>query len=254
MRGVALSVSKDFQHWTPKKTILTTDEKDGYPWTQTYSMAVTAYGDQLIGLLSLIHLDRIPGNNSLGDMDLQLTVSRDGRKWKRVADRAVFLSPTKGTWDKGRIMSPATTLVIKDDQIYVYYTGVRSRHGEGWDRPAIGVATLPADRFVAMRPQDTTKEGILETKPFRFQGGKLRVNADMSAEDLRVELLDKSGEVIPGFERQNSRLVRSDKLRFEVSWASANETNSLKKLAQNRSIAVRFILRRGSLFSFQITD
>ncbi len=41
MRGVGLSVSKDFENWARKKTVLTTDEVDGYPWTQPYGSSVT---------------------------------------------------------------------------------------------------------------------------------------------------------------------------------------------------------------------
>jgi hypothetical protein len=91
IREVAFSKSVDFHAWTPKETIFASDQEDGYPWTQPYGMAVTAYGDALIGLPWFIHLDRTKDNQRVGRLDVQLAVSRDGRRWKRVADRAVFI-------------------------------------------------------------------------------------------------------------------------------------------------------------------
>ena len=133
MRGIGLTISKDFQTWSPKEAVFTTDEKDGYPWTQPYGIAVTPYGDQLIGIVSVLHLDKIEGNNSLGDEDTQLVVSRDGRNWTRVADRATFLAPSPGTWDQGRIHAPATSMLVKDDVVHIYYSASDQRHGtEGW--------------------------------------------------------------------------------------------------------------------------
>jgi hypothetical protein len=120
MREVGLSVSKDFVNWTPKKTVFKTDQKDGYPWTQPYGMAVTPYGDQLIGIVWLLRLDQKQGNNKHGDIDeTQLVVSRDGRTWNRVADRTPFLKPTPIAWDRGGLW-PGTTMFVKDDQVYIY--------------------------------------------------------------------------------------------------------------------------------------
>ncbi len=139
MRKVALSTSTDFNSWTPKETIFTTDAEDGNPWTQPYALGVTPYGDQLIGILWLLHLDEIPGNNGLGDMDVQLMTSRDGRDWQRVAGRDVFLEPTPGAWDQGRIMV-STTMLLRDDQVYIYYTSSETRHGSGsWGTLGIGL-------------------------------------------------------------------------------------------------------------------
>ncbi len=160
MRGVGLSVSKDFVEWTPKETVFTTDKEDGYPWTQPYGISVTPYGDVLIGILWLLHLDEVEGNNSLGTMDTQLVVEpRRPRLATRVADRAPFLSPTPGTWDAGRVF-PGTTLFRRNGKVWIYYTGVGTRHGEGWGEMGIGLATLPEDRFVGLRVREGESSGI----------------------------------------------------------------------------------------------
>ncbi|MBP90782.1 MAG: hypothetical protein CMJ64_29405 [Planctomycetaceae bacterium] len=256
MRGIGLSTSQDFENWTQKESIFTTDEKDGYPWTQPYGLAVTPYGDQLIGILWLLHLDKIEGNNSLGDEDTQLVVSRDGRNWKRVADRATFLAPTPSTWDRGRIHAPTTSMFVKDDLVYIYYSASDTRHGSGsWGSPGIGLATLPADRFVGLRQRNASAAGVLETRLLEFSGTSLLVNADAQAADLQVELLDRRGEVLAGFDRTCSRLIAHDKLRHRVVWETDGKRHTLKEAADTGPLALRFILNDGCmLYALQFTE
>ncbi|MEX2306823.1 MAG: C45 family autoproteolytic acyltransferase/hydrolase [Pirellulales bacterium] len=253
MRGIGLSVSKDFEQWTAKQPIFTTDEKDGYPWTQTYGLSVTPYGDQLIGILLVLHLDKVEGNNSLGDEDTQLVVSRDGRNWSRVADRATFLAPSPGTWDQGRIHAPAASMLVKDDVVHIYYSAADTRHGsESWGTAGIGLATLPADRFVALRQQDASAVGELQTRLLEFSGDTLLVNAEGREADFQVELVDKAGQVLPGFGRQTSRLIAHDKLRYRVVWDANGQQQSMKDAAKTQPLALRFIVNDGALYAFQI--
>lgn len=245
MRGVGLSTSADFENWSPKQLVFQTDAKDGYPWTQPYGMSVTAYGDQLIGLIWLLHLDQVENNNTHGDMDVQLMTSRDGRSWGRVADRSPWLSPVPQSWEQGCVF-PGTTMFVKDDVIFIYYTGKSTRHGTPGEY-GIGLATLPVDRFVALRRESETEPGKLETAMFQANGQTLVVNADVGERDLQVELLDSTGKVIPGFDRESSRMKRRDKLRVTVTWGD-NE----RQLPENQPLSLRFILRKGSLFAFQI--
>lgn len=250
MRGIGLSSSQDFNKWSPKELIFRTDEKDGYPWTQPYGLAVTPYGDLLLGILWLIRLDKIQGNNSLGDEDTELIVSRDGRNWQRVSDRARFLEPTQGSWDEGRIHAPATQMFIKDDVVHIYYGATNTRHGSGdWGKPGIGLATLPADRFVALHQQDSNLEAILETPPLRFDGSKLLVNANIDPSDLQVELLNAEGNVLSGFDRNSCQLRSHDKLRWQINWASDTSISNAMGL---QPLIFRFILRAGELYAFQI--
>jgi hypothetical protein len=186
-------------------------------------------------------------------MDVQLMTSRDGRDWHRVADRGVFLECTPGAWDQGRIQGPSTTMVLDDDQISVYYSGTDTRHGSGsWGSPGIGLATLPADRFVALVPDNSAQDGVLETKLFTFEGDALLLNADVPEGGLQVELLDDQGNVLPGFDRDNFQLVQKDDLRYWASWGEGYE-DPLSPVA-TQEIAIRFIVEDGALYAFQIVD
>jgi hypothetical protein len=213
-------------------------------------LSVTAYDDQLIGLLWLLHLDRKAGNNSLGDMDVQLIVSRDGRTWNRVADRSVFLKPTPGAWDSGRVF-PGTTLVRHGDRILIYYTGTNTRHGEAWGEPAIGIASLPADRFVGFRPDSAEQSGVLETTRLQTDGDELIINADVVEGQLQVELLDSSGQVISGFSRSDCHIATRDPLRSVVTWGYGTEERHFCD-RPDPFAAIRFRISAGALYAFQV--
>jgi hypothetical protein len=254
MRGVGLSTSDDFEHWTHKQLVFTTDGQDGYPWTQPYSLAVTPYGGQLIGIVTMLGLDRIEGNNMLGDQTTQLLVSRDGRRWRRVADRQEFLAPTRGSWDAARVF-PGTSMIVKDDQVLIYYTGIDTRHGDGqWGNPAIGLATLPADRFVAVEKCEGTDEGIVQTSPLRFRGDTLLVNADVQNGDLEVELLDRQGNVLADFARDRCHLTVHDALRYRVTWQNGGQEKGPVDVAALPAVALRFIIRGGKLYAFEVRE
>jgi hypothetical protein len=269
MRAVGLCVSSDFDTWTPKQSVFKADQQDGYPWTQPYGLCVTPYGDVLIGLAPMLHLARETANNSYGTMDVQMVVSRDGRAWRRVADRAAFMedaaeSPEgseKRRWDAH--VYPSTTMFVWNDTAYLYYTGTNLLHGERRKTPSIpvkygiGLATLPADRFVALRPEPAGAEGMLETRPFRCRAKSLLVNAEVnvrvSPSDQQVEVCDAAGNVLPGFARQDSRLKVRDPLRYEVEWHSSGSAQSLGAAVQSQpAIVLRFYLRGGLLFAFRL--
>ncbi len=254
-RAVALCISNDFEHWTYKQTIFMTDKEDGSPWTQPYGMSVTPYGDQLIGLMFMLYLDPVEGNNMFGDMNIQILTSRDGRNWSRVADRAVFLEGTTGSWDGMRIMSPAASMFVKDDLVYIYYNGSNTRHGDKKTKSVscIGLATLPADRFVSFQPENPEKEAILETCLLQFTGGDLILNAETQPEDLRVELIDPHGLVVEGFDRSTCKLTKQDALRYRVTWNTPAGEKSLADARTIQPLALRFILKENAkVYAFQI--
>ena len=263
-RGVGLCISKDFVHWTPKKSVFKSDKKDNHPWTQPYGICVTPYGDVLIGLVPMLYLVPEKGNNGYGPMDVQMAVSRDGRQWRRVANRSVFIRCKKRQrpqpWDL--LAYPSTTMFVRNDTVHIYYTGINIWHGESRRgkgvpyRRSIGLATLPADRFVALTPAGDA-EGVLVTKSFLPPAGDLLVNAELrDPGDLSVELLDARGAVLKGFDRRHCRLTPADKLRYRVHWNHGEGViHSWSDAVRREARALRFILRgRAQFYAFQLID
>lgn len=276
MRCVGLTTSKDYCHWTNKELIFKTDQRDGYPWVQPHALCVSEYGDVLIGLLPLLHLIPEDENNFLGDFDVQLMVSRDGWNWDRVADRAIFMPCDIArpiltrNWDFR--FHPTANFLVKDDVVYIYYFGTNIRHGEGRstgigqlantgdgkieDRMCgLGLATIPADRFLSLQPVNWAGEGVLETKPFKFSGALLIVNADLNGGKLRIEVVDENGQAMPGYGREQSRLAVYDPLRYSVTWKQQDgNEKGLGQIPKGQSIALRFLLDNSELYSFQINS
>lgn len=279
MRGVGLSTSSDFREWTKKISILRSDERDGFPWGQPHALCVTAYGDVLIGLLPMLHLIPAEDNNFMGTMDVQLVTSRNGRDWRRVADRAIFMPCDKPQpsfnrkWDSR--FHPGSNMFVKDDVVYIYYFGTNVGFGdtkwqEGSSRfgsapPArfkelvyskprpfgIGLATLPADRFVSLRPVNWLAESVVRTRPVLLSGKDLIINTDASPENLRVALLDSEAQPIAGFEAEHSVAIPHDALRHRIIWRDGDTEKTLHDAPHRLSTVIEFRFRDGELYAFQ---
>ncbi|MCC6681873.1 MAG: hypothetical protein IT445_13320 [Phycisphaeraceae bacterium] len=269
MRITGVLESQDFESWTPKRAISLIDEAHGFPYVQAHALTAHAYGDILVGQVPVFHLDE-RDNNFLSPCEIQLATSRDGWHWRRVADGAAFLPHGPEHWERWFVHSCSMTR--KNDLLYFYFHGHSLKHGalrqlteQGVEfnvtKPlgAIGVATLPADRFLALEPSDQAHPGILDTPPIRFEGRELVVNAQAHPTDLQVELIDEQGPVapygakpLPGFERSHSRLIPQDALRYRVIWTSDGVQHTLGDASPRQPFIVRFLIMRGQLFAFQI--
>lgn len=268
LRVTGIIESRDFEHWEPKRGINLISEAEGFPYLQVHGLNVHEYGDILIGLIPMVHLQE-PGNNFLGKFDIQMAISRDGWHWQRVADGDVFLPNGPENWDRWYVHS--CSMVRKKDTLYYYYQGRPQMHGairqmreQGVDfnstmRTDLGMATVPADRFVAMIQKNSDELGILDTPPIRFDGNDLLVNAELDPTDMQVELIDEAGpvaqyqsKVVPGFEREYSRLVKIDDLRYKVLWSKEGTEYGLSKATDHQPLLIRFLIRKGKLFSFQV--
>jgi hypothetical protein len=106
---------------------------------------------------------------------------------------------------------------------------------------------LPGEMRVRRRIDDPSGAGILVTRPLRFDGAHLFVNADLQGGDLRVEVLDESGRAIEPFTRERSAAVTGNSTRLAVTWPQ-----SIASLA-GKTVRLKFFMTRGRLFSFWIS-
>jgi hypothetical protein len=248
-RRIARSQSTDFINWSPSQLVFAADATDtksrgGNP--QFYGMGTTIYEGAYIGLPWLFW------ENSSNRLDVQLASSRDGIHWRRAGNRGTLIpNGKKGTWDGGCIFTAAQPLQVKDDTIYIYYSGLSLDHEQARpsrrERPeygesSIGVATLRRDGFVSLRAGKDT--GTVVTGSIRWPAGRrLHLNVDASKGQARVSVLGDDGKPLAGFEK--SRVVSGDHTDVLIEWPRAAGATP-----KGKSVQLRFELTAADLYSY----
>jgi hypothetical protein len=90
---------------------------------------------------------------------------------------------------------------------------------------------------------------MVVTRPLTFSGEFLFVNADVR-QQLRVEVVDRSGRVIPDFALDKCEPVRGNATRAAVRWSTGA---SLRALA-GQPVRLRFVLNDADLFAFWVSQ
>jgi hypothetical protein len=223
--------------------------------TELYNLDVVAYESLLIGLFSIFRgepRDREKPN------DLCVGFSRDGFHWSRLS-RAPFIgvSHTPGAWNYANVQSAGGCCVIANDRLHFYVSGRQGIKGTSLPGPcSTGLATLRRDGFASVTDQWPAglaravagTPGTLITRPLRFTGSHLFVNADVAG-SLRVEVLDANGRPIEGFAADRSAQITGNGTRLGVRW---NGGATLARLA-GTPVRLRFTLSRAKLFSFWVS-
>ncbi|MBN2296170.1 MAG: hypothetical protein JXM70_27310 [Pirellulales bacterium] len=182
-------------------------------------------------------------------MNFYIATSRDGDDWDLswvYAQKPLVPRGPDGSFDKDMIL-PSSNIVTHDDRHWIYYTGYRERHWRIPRKPAIGLATLPLDRFVCL--QAGPDPGTVVTRPFRLEGGKLELNADARAGKITLSLLTTDGKPLRGFSEKDAVTFSNvDGLRLEPSWNHGTGLVALK----GKTVRLKFILKNAALYAFQV--
>jgi hypothetical protein len=226
--------------------------------SQLYNLDAVAYESLIIGMFTIF---RGEGTDREKPNDICVGFSRDGFHWSR-PDRRPFIGVSErvGDWNWANVQSAGGCCLVMGDRLYFYVSG---RQGvPGTDLPGIcstGLATLRRDGFASIsddltpdRPVriSTTGTRQLTTRPVRFSGRYLFVNANMARGDLRVEALDQAGHVIEPFSRARSTAIAGvDGTRLRVTW---DGRRTLEDLA-GAAVRFRFFLNGGRLYSFWVS-
>jgi hypothetical protein len=231
--------------------------RPGYNQTpQLYNLDAVAYESLLLGLFGIWRGERADREKP---NDIVLGYSRDGFHWWR-PDRRPFLGVSEqvGDWNWANVQSAGGCCLVVGDRLYFYVSG---RQGvPGTDLPGVcstGLGTLRRDGFASIdddfgnRPQPSTSSRVrqLTTRPVRFAGSHLFVNADVMRGRLRVEVLDVEGRVIEPFSLTHAvPIERVDGTRIAVTWQG---TSTVADLA-GQPVRFRFSLSGGRLYSFWV--
>ena len=233
-----------------------------------YNMGVFRYEGLYVGLPTVFHkTGQVPGSwPGFADWDVtpealaayrqsgdwsgfhhvQLACSRDLRAWTRLGDRRPFIDVSRldsGAYDLATVIGPSSP-VPHGDELWFYYTGIKRyggpapRRGVYRDQGAICLAVLRRDGFVSLDAGQ--KPGVLLTKPRRWPGRPLHVNADAPRGELRVEVLDGGGRVLAA-----SAALTGDTTDGTVRWASGSAED-----LRGETVRLRFMLRQARLYAY----
>jgi hypothetical protein len=223
---------------------------------ELYNLDCVAYESIVLGLFTIFRGERTEREKP---NDICVGYSRDGFHWSR-PDRQRFIAVSErvGDWNWANVQSAGGCCLVVGDRLYFYVSGRRGVPGSS--DPGVcstGLATLRRDGFVSMddreddravRPQSPLPRGTLVTRPLTFSGRRLFVNASVDGE-LRVEMLDRQGDVIAPYTAARCTPVRGDKTKMAVSWEGVADLSPLA----GRPVRFRFSLQRGALYAFWVS-
>jgi len=256
-RLVYLATSGDMRNWSEPRLAMAPDEIDheqvraeGGIASEFYNMSAFPYGGQWLGLVTHFRYAGKPkesGPGQSGDdgpIDVQLVHSRDGRSWDRCEDRSPVIPNGPSGYDAGCILGVSNSPVVVDDEMWIYYSAITTTHGGYLPKKEITIARAAwrLDGWVSL---DAGPEGgMVETVALNPVGRQLYVNADAGIGELKVELVDEEGVVLPGYGAGACEPLREDGVRQVICWKER------KELPAERPLRLRFLLENARLFSW----
>ena len=275
-RSHALTTSEDFQHWSEPQLVFHADDEDqelaraviarrlANPALQqplinqpdehsvdVYNFSISRYESRYIGFASMFHhVGRNPtGRNHDGFHHVQLASSRDMYTWQRQGKRQAFIDSSPlggGAYDTFQMLGPSSP-VLRDDELWFYYTGVKFRWPpQNWDvdHAAICLATLRRDGFVSLDAGDAG--GSVVTEPFQWEGERLYLNAAADEGAITVEILDAGNRPLPGYGHEDTIALAEDNVRQAAAWRGGGRLPD----PAGGPIRLRFNLTGAHLFSY----
>ena len=266
VRLIGRRTSKDGRTWSdPTRLVMTPDWRDPAD-TQFMELCPLPVPGGYVATLTVYH-------NHTQRIDLQWAASRDGIDWWRPDRRPALPNSPLGDYGGGMIW-PMRTPVIDGARLHVYYAGNESLHGDLFNSRTSGPRKLRARGETLSRQSSslpnysalcraTWKTGRLwalasavggpyvgtaTTHRRSLASRKLLVNVVTRPRgELRVELLDAGGNVIPGYSRNDCRPIQGDHDSTRVRWAGG-------MVAPDSAVKARFVLKRAFLYGFDTEE
>ncbi|MCX7886341.1 MAG: hypothetical protein N3B01_03660 [Verrucomicrobiae bacterium] len=223
-------------HWRSNpQNILIPDELDmARGFNRFYGMPAKWHAGIYWGFLWCFRLN--------SDIWTELAWSRDGVNFERFPTRPALLNPgPTETWDGGMVF--ASPWVEVGDEWWFYYAGWNGPHESRQRTAGIGLARLRKEGFISMRGPPSG--GIICTRLLRWPGGKLLINADAHAGEVKVRVCDAQRRPLLGFDYADCVPFRGNNVRHEVQWRKQT-IRSLK----GQTIRLEFLLTNADLYTF----
>ena len=223
---------------------------------ELYKFGAVAYESIMLGATRMFYG---PQNDVAKELkrpkiiDIQLAYSRDGVNYPRPS-RAAFIPCARqpGTWNRGYLHSANGVCCIVGDELWFYF-GAWSGQSQRPDAEyvmaggSVGLATLRRDGFASMDAD--AKGGTLTTEPVTFSGKFPFVNVAGSGGELRAEILDTDGKVIPPFSNENSVAISADTTKQRLAWKDAPDLSAFV----GKPVRFRFHLTNAQLYAFWVS-
>ena len=263
-RRLWLTRSHDFIHWSEPVVIAATDDEEDNLDESFYGMPIFRVGRMYLGTVGVLH----QVDNT---MDVQLLMSRDMIRWKRVGKRQPFFAPSEvGNWD-GRMVSITSAPIEVGDELWFFHGGTNYHHDfflrgptEGLDHPessdpqgsnfGLGLAKLRKDGFASVAA-NRVREGVLCTRALYGVGNKLLINARCGeGGSIRVEVADENDEVLSSCTKDGCDPFLGDSVAHMVTWKQRPFLTREARKGPPPVCRLRFFLRNAELFSFRFED
>ena len=216
-----------------------------YPWAEdVYLMFPSPYR----------HFPEPPASKYRNDglLDIQMAVSRDGRKFHAASRFPYIELGFPNDRDCGSLYM-YIGMLRRGSEIYQYYGGNDWSHGayeglpEMRNRGGMMLTRQRLDGFVSVEADE--KGGSFVTPEVIFTGAKLALNFNASAMgEVWVELRDAAGRAIEGFSFQDCDSLGGNDVAKIVTWKQGR--NDVSALAR-KPVRVAFKLRTAKLYAFQ---
>ncbi|MBE7538330.1 MAG: hypothetical protein HS122_07950 [Opitutaceae bacterium] len=229
-----------------------------YPWaTDTYLAFPSLYFDYEQPRLPAARralMDPVRGLGS-GQVETQMSVSRDGIHWRRLPSPAYIPAGRICGRDLHQVYM-GEGMVRRGNEIWQYFFGREDYHSPVKPAPggdAVYRAVQRLDGFVAAESA-YDRLATLTTKPFRFQGNRLVLNIDTGAMGYaQIGIVGEDGSPIPGFEWQNCVYINGDFIAKTVEWltGSGHPAHTDVSALAGRPVRLVMKMRGTSLYAFQ---
>ena len=130
--------------------------------------------------------------------------------------------------------------------MWMYYTAMTTTHGGYLPEKEMSIARASwrLDGMVSL--QAGMEPGIIETVLLKSAGEKLFINADVEKGELKVELQDDKGEIIPCYSKDECISFTQNSVKQRIVWKNK------EVLPGNKPFRLRFYLNNGSIYSYAV--
>ena len=250
-RSYAYAESEDLKEWKNHRFILAMDADDPAD-TELYQFACHKFGETYVGYMSIFHLRRPQ------PIDIHLATSRDGIHFTRVCRGTPFIpSGPLGYYDFMAMACSQPQPIVVNDTVHIYYAALNFPHdaNPSGDKSSqtggVALATLKRDRFASLETgiSDAGPCRVL-TRPFVVRHPRLSLNAaTWTKGSIRVEVLTRDWQPIPGFTEPEAREIQGDALDHPVRWSNKADLGELL----GQEIRFKFYMTRARLHAMTLS-